>query len=119
MGQAMTEKQETPTEDSGKPPEQAEPKSMSAVAEASILLRRIAEPRRADDSIKTLIVRAARRVSKFFPISPSRAEDIWRREARLIRAEEMDAIRKAADAARIVSEAKHERSKLEDRISRL
>lgn len=102
---------------SGKYPEFSET-SMSAVAEASVLLRRIAEPRMADDSVKTLIVRAARKVSRFFPLTPSRAEDIWRREARLIRAEEMDAIRKAAED-RIVGEVKRERSELETRLARL
>lgn len=92
--------------------------AMSAVDEASTLLRKIAEPRPVGDSVKSAITRAARRVSALFPLSMSRAEDIWRKEARLIRAEEMDAIRRLADR-RIVEEAQRERSELERRISRL
>lgn len=95
---------------------------MSAVAEASALLWEIAEPRPVGDTIKKAVNRVAQRVTKYLPpkqvMTPGRAEDIWRKEARLIRAEEMDAIRKAADA-RIVREAKVERSKLEDRVARL
>lgn len=69
---------------------------MSAVAEASTLLRQVAEPRPVGDTVKQAINRAARRVSKFNPMSAGRCEDIWRQEARAIRAEEMDAIRAAA-----------------------
>lgn len=69
---------------------------MLAKFEAANLLRRIAEPRGADDSVKVMIGRAARRVSEFWPLSAGRAENIWRKEARVIRAEEMDAMRAAA-----------------------
>lgn len=71
---------------------------MSAVCEASDLLRALAAPCPPGDSVKAGINRAARRVSRFLmrPMSPGRAEDIWRREARSIRAEEMDALRAAA-----------------------
>ncbi len=94
---------------------------MSAVAEASTLLRDIAEPRPVGDSVKLAIGRSARRVSLFLPqpMAFGRAEDIWRREARAIRAEEMDAIRKAAKADRLAQEAKNEFTELKARIARL
>ncbi len=99
--------------------ERAEREPMSSVAEASMLLRRVAEPRPVGDTIKAAITRAARRVSHFMlqPMTPGRAEDIWRREARAIRVEEMDAIRKAA--AREVEEAKHVLADIDARIARL
>lgn len=83
---------------------------VSAVAEASIRLRRIAEPRPVGDSIKAAINRAAARVTPYLPLqlrpmTPGRAEDLWRLEARRVSAEEMDAIR-AADKDRIRKEAK-------------
>lgn len=94
---------------------------MSAVAEAAVLLKEIAEPRPAGDTVKGAINRAARRVSKFMlsPMRPGRAEDIWRQEARAIRAEEMDAIRRAAKADRLKEEAKDELAKIDARIARL
>lgn len=73
---------------------------MSTVEEAATLLREIAEPRPVGDTVKTAITRAARRVSPFLDqaLSYSRAEDIWRREARRISVAEMDAIRAAHQA---------------------
>lgn len=73
---------------------------MKTVEEAATLLRQIAEPRPVGDTVKTAITRAARRVSPFLDqaLSYSRAEDIWRREARRIRVDEMDAIRAAHQA---------------------
>ena len=65
---------------------------MSAIAEASQLLRIVAEPRPVGDSVKSAITRAARRVG--FPIA--RAENIWRQEARRIDASEMDRLRAVA-----------------------
>lgn len=64
---------------------------MSAVAEASFRLRRLAEPYPAGDRVKAAIQRAAKRAG--LPIQ--RAENLWYGEARLVRAEEMDAIRQA------------------------
>lgn len=78
---------------------------MSAVAEAATLLRSVAEPCPAGDSVKSAINRAAKRVAKFIPPHWSsrwlvgRAEDIWRQEARGVWAEEMDAIRCVARVA--------------------
>jgi hypothetical protein len=88
---------------------------MSAVAEAATLLRQVAEPRPVGDTVKAAINRAARRVS----IRPGRVEDIWREEAKAIRAEEMDAIRRAAAQERVAREAKHELAELDARIARL
>lgn len=70
---------------------------MTTVAQASQLLRDLAEPRPVGDTVKAAITRAARAVSavRQEPMSYGRAEDIWRREARRIDAAEMDAIRAA------------------------
>jgi hypothetical protein len=94
-----------PTEKSGKC---SEVFLMSAVAEASHLLRQLAEPRPVGDTIKAAINRAARRVK----IKAGRVEDIWRQEARAVRAEEMDAIRRA-----VMEEARLEYSRLVNRIA--
>lgn len=88
---------------------------MSAVAEASTLLRQIAEPRPVGDSVKAAISRAARRVG----LKTGRAEDIWRQEARAIRAEEMDAIRRAAADRKMMEEARAEARSFSERLARL
>lgn len=94
---------------------------MSAVAEAAHLLKLAAEPRPVGDTVKQAINRAARRVSRFLrePMHAGRAEDIWRARARLIRAEEMDALRKAAQQDRLAQEARNEFAELTARIARL
>lgn len=90
---------------------------MSSVAEASHLLRRVAEPRPVGDSIKAAITRAARRCG----LRPGRAEDLWRCEARQVKSEEMDAIRRAAAIKWHNEEAKarNELAELRGRITRL
>lgn len=103
--------------------EKSEVVSMSAVAEASALLRRIAEPRPVGDSVKAAITRACRRVARHIPSHwtrwhVGRAEDIWHRQAHGVWAEELDAIRAAADA-RILQEARNERAALRARLARL
>lgn len=65
---------------------------MSSSVEASELMRRLAEPAPAGAHIETLIRDAGRRAGLTF----SRAKSVWYREARAIRAEEMDALRRAA-----------------------
>lgn len=65
---------------------------MSASAEASVLICACAEPVRAGESIKALIRKAARRAG----IPQGRARSLWYAEARAVRAEEMDCLRKAA-----------------------
>lgn len=98
--------------------------SMTAVAEAGRLLREVAEPVPAGDSVKAAIGRAARRVEKHIPAHfasrwhAGRAEDIWRGEARGVWAEEMDAIRMAADA-QAAEEARSELAELDARLARL
>lgn len=62
---------------------------MSSVSEASELIRRIAGPREAGESIKAAIVKTARRLG----FSYSRTRDIWYGNARRIDANEMDALR--------------------------
>lgn len=91
---------------------------MSAVCEASGLIRQASEPRPAGDSVKSAIGRAARKVSRFMrqPMTFSRAEDIWRQEARSIRAEEMDALRAAAKREKAFHD---EAAALEARLARV
>lgn len=72
--------------------QRSERSDMSSVVEASVLVRRVAGPREADDSVKALIRRAARRMQWKF----SRTKDIWYRDARRIDAEEMDRLRERA-----------------------
>src|SRR5579871_4880460 len=75
---------------------------MSASAEASRLIRRCAEPVSAGESVKALIRRASARAGLPFP----RGRALWYGEARSVRAEEMDLLRKRAGA-----EPARERSK--------
>ena len=86
---------------------------MTCVDEASTLLRRAAEPQPVGDSVKSAIGRAARRVGITF----SRTQDIWYREARTVRADEMDAIRKAAAQRTKEQEARHEYRELMARLT--
>ena len=65
---------------------------MSALAEASWLVRQAAEPRPVGDSVKAAIRRAAHRLG----FSYSRTKDIWYADARRIDAHEMDALRRKA-----------------------
>ncbi len=80
---------------------------MSSVSEASVLLRRVAGPREAGDSVKTLIRRAARRLGWEF----SRTRGLWYAAARRIDSEEMDRLRSEASRA--------EAQALQQRISSL
>jgi hypothetical protein len=75
--------------------DQSENAAMSSVAEASELLRHVAGPREADDSVKALVRRASHRLRWSF----SRTRDIWYRNARRIDAAEMDKLR--AEARRV------------------
>lgn len=79
---------------------------LSAVAEASFRMRRLAEPYPAGDRVKAAIQRAAKRAG--LPIQ--RAENLWYGEARLVRAEEMDAIRQADEARRAKEEIAREQA---------
>ncbi len=55
--------------------------------------------------VKAALNRAAARLLPFLPVSLSRVTDIWYGEARLIRAEEIDALRLAAEDVRRKIEA--------------
>jgi hypothetical protein len=68
---------------------------MSSVTEASALVRHVAEPRQASDSVKAAINRAARCLGW----SHSRTKDIWYGDARRIDAAEMDRLREVAARA--------------------
>lgn len=72
--------------------------------EASILVKRVAEPRGVGDSVKAAISRAAHRLGW----KHSRTRDIWYARARRIDAHEMDALRRQAakEAARYESVAR-------------
>jgi hypothetical protein len=67
--------------------------------EASVLVRRVAEPRTIGDSVKAAIVRASRRLGWRF----SRTRDIWYAHARRIDAFEIDALRAAAAEAQMAA----------------
>lgn len=68
---------------------------MSSVSEASSLVRQVAGPRDAGESVKAVILRASRCLGFGY----SRTKDIWYENARRIDAREMDALR--ARAARV------------------
>lgn len=78
---------------------------MSSVAEASVLIRKAAEPRPIGDSVKSAIRRAAHRLGLSF----TRAKTIWYGEARRIDAHEMDALRGLAERyANIAATLRHQ-----------
>jgi hypothetical protein len=85
---------------------------MSAIVEASILIRQVAEPRPVGDSVKAAIVRASRRLGFGF----SRTKTIWYGEAFRINAEEMDVLRKAAKRRHVEQIARAEASVVLDRM---
>ena len=66
--------------------------AVSALREASVLVRKVAEPRPIGDSVKAAINRASRRLG----FHVSRTKDIWYENARRIHAEEIDALRREA-----------------------
>lgn len=90
---------------------------MNPTAEAAHLMRCIAKPRPVGDSVKSAIVRAARRAG----IGYERAKSFWYGEARRVDASEMDALRAVAAKRQHQAEeiARHEYRELLDRIARL
>lgn len=64
-----------------------------SLSEASVLIRRIAEPREVGDSVKSAIHRAAKRLNFSF----CRTHSIWYKSARRINADEMDTLRREAN----------------------
>ena len=70
---------------------------ISSIDEARTLVRRCAEPRPANDSVKAAIRRASQRLEIPF----SRTRDIWYGDARRIDAEEMDRLRHGAEKAEL------------------
>lgn len=79
---------------------------VSAVAEAAFRLRRIAEPRPVGDRIKPAIERAAKRAG----LPTQRVENLWYGEARVVKAEEMDAIRRADEARQAKEQSAREQA---------
>lgn len=95
---------------------------MTPIAQASRMMRDLAEPRPVGDTVKAAITRAARAVSAVLqePMKYGRAEDIWRQEARRIDAAEMDAIRAAHERRhRSLREELRQAAALADRLERL
>lgn len=83
----------------------SEKSEMSSVAEASLLIRKAAEPRPVGDSVKMAIRRAAHRLGLTF----TSAKTIWYGEARRIDAHEMDALRGMAQRyANIAATLRHQ-----------
>lgn len=88
---------------------------MSAIAEASQHLQVLSMPCRPGESIKGAIYRVAKIVNDVGlkrnilrePIRISRIEDMWRKQARRIDAEEMDAIRAARAAIEAAQKEKN------------
>ena len=74
---------------------------MAALAEASSLIRLLAEPAVAGESVKSAIRRAARRAG----IDASLGKRLWYGEARRIDADTMDRLRIAADDTKAYAEA--------------
>ena len=108
------------TKNSGKSPELSEVAYMTAIVEASELLQRAAAPRSVKQALNYVagLVNAELRAERRPPLSMSRIEDIWRQEARVIRAEEIDAIRKASKAAaKAEQDANHELNDLRSRVA--
>jgi hypothetical protein len=103
----MSEKSEKPSELS----------FVSTLAEASYLVRRVAEPRPAGDSAKAAILRAWRRLAGW---SHNRVKDVWYSDHRIsISAEEIEQLRRAARMQALEREAKHEYQQLAERIARV
>ena len=69
-------------------------KTMNACLEAHHLVREVAGM--PATPVREAIQRAVSRLSPYLHMSAGRVEDLWYREARLIRAEEIDALRLAA-----------------------
>lgn len=106
---------------------------MNAVAEAAQHLREMSEPWAAGETLKGVLNRVTRRVNDIgmrrkliaSPIKASRIEDLWRREARRIDAEEMDAIRaahaltKAANDEKAHNEARAEYADITAKLAAL
>lgn len=109
---------------------------MSAVMEASATLD-VMFGRKPDEAItKAMLLRAFRAVNPFYvqqvggSMTFSRIEDLWRKEARRVDAEEMDAIRAAREAQKAASlraafdrpdarEARDELAELRARLGRI
>lgn len=76
--------------------------------EAARLVKAVAEPAMAGDTVKVCIARAAQRLRWRY----NRTEDIWRQEARRIDAYEMDQLRRLTDirAAQQIGRRKQKRT---------
>jgi hypothetical protein len=89
---------------------------VSSLAEASFLLRRVAEPRPAGDSVKAALSRAWRRLPGW---SFNRIRDVWHADHRIrISADELDQLRRTAHQ-KAEHAARDEYRELLDRIARI
>jgi hypothetical protein len=95
----------------------SEAMSTAVLNEASCLLRELAGPRRADESMKAVLRRVCRPLKSW---KPSRVRDIWYRDRRVkVRAEEIEQLRELTSQREQDRAAKDELAQLRTRISRL
>lgn len=88
---------------------------MSAIAEASFLIRRIAGPRQADESVKLTMRRTARRLAGW---SANRVKDLWYADPRVkVSGDELLQLRAVARSNE--DKARDEYRELNQRIARL
>lgn len=102
----------TPTNAGNSPVPAAERRPMSAVVEARHLISEVAGPMQAGAQIQEMLSAVARRTG----LGVRRLRGIWNNEARAIRAEELDALRKAA-AGRREEQDRHEYRSIADRLA--
>ena len=93
----------------------SERSDMSTSVEAQGLIRSCAEPVRAGESVKALIRKAARKTGLSF----GRARSLWYAEARVVRADEMDALRRAANSMRAVENGRAEDADLRSMLAEI
>ncbi|SFH04699.1 hypothetical protein SAMN05192565_12728 [Methylobacterium gossipiicola] len=91
-------------EPAGQSPKGREAVVMSARAEARTLVEAIAGPLRLGENVKAALSRVARATG----LNDRRVRGIWHNEARSIRSDEMDRLRKAAREARATEQARDE-----------
>ncbi len=97
---------------------------LNDVAKAVSILEELASPRGARESYKAVVNRVSAFTNRIAlglhivdrPIPPSRIDDIWRREAKFVRAHELDSLRAALEA-KILGEVKNEHRTILDRLA--
>jgi hypothetical protein len=89
----------------------------ASLDDAADLLRKVAGPRQADESLKSVFRRVGRRLSGW---SQNRVRDVWRRDRRVrIRAEEVAQLRAIVDRDAAQGTANDELAELRATVARL